>query len=159
MSGVIRHIREQLGQQSDFDEAQLGQFGVVGRLWEAQLCQAMFPPPRYQRIGEVEVDGIIGSPDCFDFDEFSVGEFKATWKSSKRDIVEFIDYWRQIKSYCHMLQTTKAFLVVFYVCGDYHPPVPICRRFDVEFTQLELEENWTCIINNSKTMRHNGCAQ
>jgi hypothetical protein len=150
VSQVLRYIRENLGQKSDFDEAELGRFALVGRLWEAQLAEAMFLPPRYERIGEIERDGIIGSPDCYDFDEQAVGEFKVTWRSARRDIAEFVDYWRQIKAYCHMLDTQRAFLCVFYICGIWNPPVPICRRYDVTFSQLELEENWRMILNNAK---------
>lgn len=153
VSGVLRHIREQLGEPSDFSEDDLGKFAVVGRLWEAQLAAAMFPPPRYQRVGEIELDGIIGSPDCYDFEDIAVGEFKVTWRSAKRDIHEFRYYWRQIKSYCHMLECQRAFLVVFYICGNWQPPVPICRRYNATFTKLELEENWQMILNNARELR------
>ena len=154
VSSVIRHISKQIGRQKEntFTEADLDKFALVGRLWEAQLAAAMFQPPRYERIGEIEKDGIIGSPDAIDTVDWAVMEFKVTWKSAKRDIAEFHNYWRQIKAYCAMVGCVRAKLAVFYVCGNYSPPVPIAREYSVIFTPAELNDNWAMLQREAQAL-------
>jgi hypothetical protein len=157
VSAVIRYILLMSGltKSNTFTEADLDMFASVGRLWEQLLSQSLFKPPRYQRPGEIEKDGIIGSPDTVDIDEARILEFKATWKSCDRDISgsDFWNWWIQIKSYCYMTGLTEAKLCVFFVNGNYRPPVPIMKIWDVEFSPGELRENWNLILRNAKEMK------
>lgn len=155
VSSVIRHIEETLSPKrgNTFTDDDMVAFATIGRLWEAQLAMAKFTPPRYERVGEVEMDGIIGSPDAIDTQEWAVCEFKARWASSDKPIEDVTKYWRQIKSYCHMLGMCRASLWVLYVKGNYKSPAPVPKAWDVLFTPAELQDNWKLIVTNAKALR------
>lgn len=149
VSSIINAIAVNIGRRdNDFSRADLDAFAVLGRIFEHVLAQTILRPPRYVRPGELECDGIIGSPDAVDTEDPAVVEIKVTWKSSLRCIEDFREYWWQIKSYCWMLGVTRARLYVLYVCGDWRPPVPQWRCWEVTFTDLELRENWMMMVNN-----------
>lgn len=151
VSSIINYLSTSLGRRENtFTRADLDLFAILGRVFEVVLARTMFPPPRYVRLGELECDGIIGSPDAFDCEDMAVVEMKATWKSSSREIESFSEYWWQLKSYCKLTQTTKATLVVFFVCGNWKPPVPQLRCWDATFTDAEIAENWAMITRNKE---------
>jgi len=152
VSSIIRHIGNQIGTNkgNDFTEEDLSWFAIIGRLWERVLADILFPPPRYERIGEIEKDGIIGSPDCVDTETWSDVEMKVTWKSSRNFIEtqKFREYLYQAKAYCAMLSMCRARIVVLHVCGGYRPPVPNAKEYDITFTVQELKENWLMLQRN-----------
>jgi hypothetical protein len=117
------------------------------------------------RIGEVEVDGIIGSPDGVDAssDPCVLEEFKWTWKSNKGTpwpcsdheyIREGCDqcthtwdskhiWWQmQMKAYCYMLGLRHARLRVLFVNNNYIDKIPVLRGWSFEWTQEELADFW-----------------
>src|SRR5208283_870022 len=152
VSAIIDYISRSLGRRdNDFNRDDLDAFAIVGRVFEHHLAQTIFRPPRYVRPGEVELDGIVGSPDAIDLDDLAIVEFKATWKSSKRPIDSLREYFWQIQSYCWMTGIHKARLYVFYVCGDWSPPKPIWppKAWEIEFSKSELEANWEMIKRES----------
>ncbi len=63
---------------------------------------------------------------------------------------ELWDYLCQLKLYCKAVGTTLGALHVLFVCGNYKPPQPVFRHWDLEFTQLELDENFKMIRNFAK---------
>lgn len=152
VSQIINHIMvtSGLAEANDFTENDLGMFAIIGRLWEQMLANVLFKPPRYQRPGEIEVDGIYGSPDAVDSDDAVLMEFKVTWKSSNRAIESFFKYMLQVKAYAYMLGLTKVRLYVFYVAGNWRPPVPQIKAWEIEFSQHELKDNWRMLVQNGK---------
>jgi hypothetical protein len=133
--------------KNSFTEADLNRFAQVGRIWERVLAETVFTRPRYERIGEIEKDGIIGSPDAIDTVDYALAEYKVTYRSAKRPIeTDFREWWWQQKSYCHMLGMVRTHLYVFYVCGNYSPPVPCAKEFMALFTPAELKENWAMML-------------
>ena len=150
VSGIIRNIKSALSKESGFDETALEWFAIVGRLWERIMAEALFTPPQFERVGEIEMDNIIGSPDAIDTASWSVAEFKVTWKS-ERDFAEsqrFREYLWQVKSYCNMLGMVRCRLIVFFVCGNWRPPIPMAKEYDLLFTPQELAENWLMMQRN-----------
>ncbi len=96
--------------------------------------------------------GIYYSPDYLFFEAdglVRLGEFKATWMSSKHGIrdAKFDKWFCQMKAYCYHLETVHAILYPFFVVGDYTDKQP---KFDVaykiEFTERELTENWDMLL-------------
>jgi len=155
VSSIIRHIKKSIGKEKEngFSNDDLNAFATVGRLFEAQLAMATFQPPRYERIGEIECDGIIGSPDAIDTQEWSVQEYKANFSSANRVIeTDRPEYFWQIKAYCYMMGMCRASLFVFYVGGNWRPPVPILRGWDLLFSPAELEDNWKMLKLNAKEL-------
>jgi hypothetical protein len=152
VSSIIRRISEVIGtnKKNDFTEEDLNAFAIIGRLWERVLADVLFPPPRYERVGEIEKDGIIGSPDCVDTENWSDVEMKVTWVSSKgfTERQKFREYLYQAKAYCWMLSMFRARIVVLHICGSYAPPIPKAKQYSLVFTPAELAENWRMLRAN-----------
>jgi hypothetical protein len=152
VSSIIKHIKETLaeGKENAFSVDDLEWFAIVGRLWERVLADVMFPKPRYERPGELDYDGVLGSPDCIDTKEWAVLEFKVCWKSSRdfENSQRFREYLWQVKAYCQMVAMVRARIIVFFVAGEWRPPVPKAKEYDLLFTPQELAENWAFLKRN-----------
>lgn len=105
--------------------------------------------------GEIECEGIVGTPDRLLIEDargLVVQELKCRWQSANKfDSLEK-NYWvelAQIQSYCYMLSTNHADIHVFYVCGDWKPPIPKARSAHLEFSDQELHDNWKMIRNHA----------
>ena len=128
-----------------------------GWLWEVALSRA-FGEKAAVRPGEVELDGIVGSPDGVvhtnipPYNKSSarliVEEYKCTAMSSRKSPADMWKWIMQVKGYCKMLGTTKCIFRVLHV-RDF---VPVYNPWELVFTQAELDENWEAILNQAKTM-------
>lgn len=133
----------------------------VGFLWEDALSLAL--ANRYAaRLGEIEKDGIVGSPDGLNVhdpffqSELHNEEYKATWRSVKKTPQD-IWYWlTQFKSYCYMLGVDVTICRVLYLNGDYKGSGPIPMVYGLKFTPEELEENWAMILRHRDEMVEKG---
>lgn len=166
VSSVVKYMSKSLRKDNDYMDADLETFATFGRIWEHHLSLTLFQPPRWERVGEIEKDGLIGSPDAIDTVDWAVGEFKAAWASC-RELDEAKDkatalmskfpwYVWQIKSYCWMLSMYRAKLIVAYLNGNWKPPKPCCRQYSLLFTEAELRQHWQVILENCKRMNGNG---
>ena len=121
-----------------------------GWLWEVALSRA-FGEKCAHRIGEVELDGIVGSPDGIDADgggNCMVKEYKCTAYSPDKPIT---DHWRwmmQAKAYCKMVGATKCVFRVLHLSF-----VPVYKVWELVFSQRELDENWEALVNQAKVMK------
>lgn len=151
LSSVIKDLNRTLGRSKDGCEWEKQTTWTVGLLWEevlsAALADALAP-----RCGELLVDGIIMTPDGFDPELWRLAEYKLTWTSSRKDIVDRWDWLTQIKAYCRALDTFECMLHVLHVMGDYRGSGPQYRNYLLTFKQHELEENWIMIRNHARTM-------
>jgi hypothetical protein len=96
--------------------------------------------------------GIHGTPDFIDMDDGLIIESKCTWKSSNRDIEEDYRPWFwQIQSYLYGTGFRKAQLYVAFVMGDYRNSGPQVKRWDMEFSQREIDDNWSMLMAAAKT--------
>jgi hypothetical protein len=155
VSAIINDIMNKSGlrDSNGYTREDLDAFAIFGRIWERYLAETMFRPPRYQRIGEVELDGIVGSPDAVDVEDGSVHEYKCTWKSSKTPIEQFNWYWWQIKAYCWMIGSNEAVLYPVFINGDWKPPKPVANiKYRATFSNGELKDNWNMLLRNAKEM-------
>ena len=123
----------------------------VGFLWERVLGTAL-KEHIGQRPGEVELDGIVGSPDGYDPAIGVLYEYKCTWKSAKNAHPEKIWKWMtQVKGYCKMLGVNTVQFHTLYVVGDYRGSGPIYKSYLMVFSDREIEENWAMLINHAKS--------
>jgi hypothetical protein len=157
VSDIVKYLCHMTGRyKDDREEEELERFAVLGRLWERILAEVLFLPPQYERPGELERDGITGSPDCVDLSEFSVVEFKVTWVSSREDLnsSKLRHYLWQTMSYCHILAMTKARLIVLHMCGDWKGSItPVSKEYRLLFTEAELRGNWKMMQANLEGLR------
>ena len=165
VSEVIRWIDNRVihrGQRKPYEDLspnekkRMGNYVSVGYAWEDLLAQSLAPVfgGEYVRTGEIELDGIVGTPDGLELTGLAIDETKATWRSSRRSIeTDFWSWFVQIKAYCHILQVPRASLRVFFVNGDYRDSGPQIKCFDIDFSQRELEDNWRMIKANATAMQ------
>jgi len=120
-----------------------------GFMWERLLSLAL--PDLGVRPGELEVDGIVLSPDgigyCEQTQESVVEEYKCTARSSNGNPANNTRWMMQLKAYCRAVGVEKAIMRILYLNGDYkreRDPVP--KVYLVTFTQDELDENWNAIV-------------
>jgi len=108
-----------------------------------------FRPPPIKR------DGIWLSPDGLSPEKWQVEEYKLTWYSLHTwDLMDKRAWpWMvQIKAYCYALESTKARLWAMFVNGTYRPPSPVLKVWEIEFSPLELLENWSMLLNHAKSV-------
>ena len=134
----------------------------IGLLWECVLSRIMrdkyaFRPPQVQRDGIwMSLDG-IAPPNPFEVvwtlsgDPIGevplvVEEYKCTWRSSNKTPDTNFVYMTQIKSYCHVMETTTAIMRIFYLMGNYKGSGPVYRIARFTFTPWELEQNWKMVV-------------
>lgn len=122
----------------------------VGFLWEDVLTKSLANHCS-DRPGEIELDGIIGSPDGYDPDTCILDEYKCTWKSTKNAHPENVWKWMtQVKGYCKMLNVTTVRFHILYIMGDYRGSGPLYKSYIFSFTQREINENWAMLVNHAK---------
>lgn len=157
ISSVVKFMASSLQKQGQWAEEPLGLAGQLGRIWEVTIASTIaaagWSGAAFIRPGELECEGFIGSPDAIRLSDGAVQEFKATWKSSSGSIFDKAPWYLwQIKGYCYMTDTKLATLYVLFLNGTYKPPLPEIGAWELEFSQLELEENWKAIRANAKVM-------
>ena len=116
-----------------------------------------------ERIDEIELDNIWGSPDgvvMVDGKPTILDEVKATWMSERKTKPhEVRRYTMQVLAYLKMLSEMYGVKVrkvrwwVYFVCGDYtYPMKPHAVRYTYEASDQEVEENWQIIVAHKKRM-------
>lgn len=116
--------------------------------------------PGLIRPGEIEKDGITGTPDAYDFIAGEPEEFKCTKKSCRQEITDkkFWIYWVQLKAYAHMMGCSSGVLRVLFINGNYNrgddadnDPESgyIIKSWRAEWTELELVENWSMLLKHA----------
>ena len=120
-----------------------------GFLWEVALSRA-FGAKGATRPSEINQDGVAMSPDGIGDYEGTpvVEEYKCTTKSSNHDISDQIAWMMQVKGYCHAMGYETAIFRILFINGDYKDRNPHYRVYRLDFSRLELQENWDAIINH-----------
>lgn len=168
VSNIIRDIENTVlkpGQRRPYDDLskdekrRMGNYVSVGWAWEDAIRGALLAAgagplhsDRFVSPGECALDGIYGTPDWFDLTDYCIEEFKATWRSSRRPLDP--DFWHwlvQIKAYCKLTACTWARLRVFFVNGNYRDSGPQIKHFRLEWSRLEIDENWAMLRQHAKS--------
>lgn len=136
----------------------------IGLAWEEWYLPKL--PHVVDHPGEMQVDGIYLTHDGESLDVIvtergkqkqilAVHECKATYKSVNT-VGDFSGEWMwlaQTKSYCHALKSTRAYMHILYICGDYSFPIQPRLGPDpdqpsaycLDYTQEEIDNNWAGI--------------
>jgi len=131
----------------------------IGFLYERVLADCFQEKyPNIFRPGEVELDGITGSPDGIDLDcdPMYLEEYKCTWLSSKNTIQDMWKWKVQTMGYCKMLGLRDCRFRVLHMNGDYGRKTeygPQYKSYIVNYAQSEIDENWDMILNHAKAMK------
>lgn len=132
----------------------------IGLAWEEHYIPMLGDVADHPE--EIHYEGIYMSPDGESVSVIitrgqpkhvlMVHEVKATYKSTKTVGEPTTDnpwmWMAQIKSYCKALGTRFAVLHVLFLCGDYSYPIkPVLKKWQLEFTQQELDDNWALLMD------------
>ena len=139
--------------------------GQAVEAWWGPHLETKWPDPFIWQPGELEKDGIFGTPDGESLsDKFGleIHECKVTWlgtasnnKHAKQPgLIPW--YWQaQFKSYCAMndKECTSAVLHRFYVNGNYKPPSPLYWPMRLTFDKGELRKHWDTMQKEADKLR------
>ena len=115
-------------------------FFTAGRAVEAFILQKA-----KQHSVRGEFEGVNYEVDFLHLDG-RVGELKSTRISTKKDPKDFPDTWtKQILGYMKCRGETKGVVVIFHII-----PVEL-RSWEVEASELDINENWTWIQRRKHT--------
>jgi hypothetical protein len=154
--------------RSEEEMATLNRYRELGMMWEVILESTFkrrrvdaLDPRKFLRQMEIEHDGVFKTVDAVHIPDWRILEYKLTFKSSDRASLDRIetDMWgwfAQLKGNCLGWETRTASLFAFFVNGNYRPPVPQTKRFDIVFTEQELAENWHMLLTQRDVMRREG---
>lgn len=136
-------------------------FGFMFERWVDRALVEYYGFQRALKVSQQELlcDGVYLTPDAFNVDDGFYEEYKARWRSkAKWDGPDWERwFWKelvQVKANAHVLGTKHARLVIFFVCGDWKPPVPhppVCREF--EFSEQELLDNWRSVVAHARVIQ------
>jgi len=124
-------------------------FKEPGFIWE-ELLSFAFGQSLADRPGEIVVDGIAMSPDGMDWENWVVHEYKVTWRSTNKLPVDNAYWMMQLKGYCKGLGATAAKMRILYLMGNYRGSGPQYTVWEMQFSKLEIDENWEAIVNHAK---------
>jgi hypothetical protein len=150
---VIRYIGQRSGLMVTYSNSGSGWnlylAGETGFLWERVLSH-VFGKEAAERPGEVELDGITGSPDGITVidGELALEEYKVTWKSSKWGIEENWYWMTQTKAYMKMCGVTLCRFRILYVMGEYRGKGPEYVEALVRWDQKDVDETWEMILRH-----------
>ena len=153
LSQVIRDLEttlypDRFKNAAGWDLNAAAQAGVFFEVALEQAYAGMFG----MDVGEVMLDGIVGTPDGISFDEDGayVDEYKLTWRSSNKTPLDIFHYRMQGMGYCKMLGLDRVQYRVLYLNGDYRGSGPIYRVYMIQWDQWEIDENWDAIVCHAK---------
>ncbi|HXN71603.1 MAG TPA: hypothetical protein VN861_03510 [Candidatus Acidoferrales bacterium] len=157
LTDVIRDIASTIGIAKDSaGEDDLDWYASGGWLWERVFDLAHAEAVTSGTLinpGEFECDGIVGTPDRLDTKLWELWELKcrwmAAWKFEQLEKYFFLELM-QCKSYCHMVSTNVCNLGVFFVAGNWRPPVPQAPCVRLEFSDREIADNWSQIMEHAQ---------
>ena len=155
LSGVLRYIAIKSGilqvavQEDREDEMPLRM--ALGMAWENWVV-GLYPDMIWQP-GEFERDQVYGTPDGITLtgdtgNGVALEEFKCTWKSSRKPLLDQWMWMQQGSGYCNMLDTDRVTYNVLYVNGDYRDSGPQYIRSLVEFSSHDLRRNWDMVLGS-----------
>lgn len=136
----------------------LSTYAFLGSAFDHELviCLQRDHPNRFLVPGEIECNGILGTPDLLDLESdlhqgrLAVWEIKLSWMSSSHlpGSDNFLRYELQLMAYCHLAQTLHGVLAIMFVNGDYASNrAPEFKTFPYRFTAQMLASNWALLTS------------
>lgn len=174
LSGVIRDLEKVLGvDRQDFEsmsaeqQALMIRYREMGFMWESivesvfkrRMIERLPESDKFIRQQEVEAGGIFMTLDGIYVPNWTLLEYKATWRSARKveDFEgEFWSWLVQAKCYCHAIDAQEVDFFVFFVNGDYKPPAPKTISVNVKFHPNEIRDTWLMVSNHAEVMRKRG---
>lgn len=120
-------------------------------------------PGKYIRSSELEIDGLVITPDLITSSDCTPDSIKLTWLSSRNDINSdtFTYHWLQLASECVALGVDIARLHICHVNGayDYGNPAVHFNVWQRQFNPKWLDSHRTRILRHRDKMLREGWEQ
>lgn len=135
------------GDWPGFDGESYPLLPLIGEVWEDSRAATMGPELTWQP-GELERDGIFGSPDG----AIEMGDCLADWEAKAttarlKSIADCYIYVKQGLSYAAMSGLYRVVYDVLWLLGDYSRPYqPLATRSIVEYSTEETEKWWSIML-------------
>lgn len=127
--------------------------------WEERLSHAfaslLGKAMGWYSTGELNLEGIVMTPDGYDPNNNVLQEAKCTWKGVKNQPTDNFSWMTQTKAYCKALRVNQVMFHVLYLNGDYKASGPIYCPWLITFKPHEIEENWQMLMNHKEYMNGN----
>lgn len=148
LSGVIRYALQESGLLRKADEEdELPLRMALGLAWE-EWAVGLWPKMKWQP-GEVVLDRVYATPDGQTGKILE--EFKATWKSSwQREVTAETIWMWQLAGMLKIIGGLEARLHVLWVNGNYRPPSPCYRTYNIGFSRDEIDRFWANVVMKNK---------
>jgi hypothetical protein len=160
VSTVVNYIAKERGYLPRMDKIFPVVWGQLGKAFENSIARSyrIHYPGRFVDLGELELDGIYGTPDLYDLEQDCIDEIKLAWLGSKRTPADkkFWRYIAQLKSYCRMADTRIGRLKVCHLFSDYAGSPPCYRQYLFRFSKFDLASNWALIKSTGEMMVEEG---
>lgn len=134
---------------------------AIGLAWEEWYIPSLAQQGVIDHPGEMEVQKVYMTPDGESIDAIvldpagshfyrkRIHEVKATYKSTKT-VGDLSTQWlwnAQMKAYCKGAGCRHTMFHVNFICGDYSFPItPKLLVWDIEYTQLEIDDHWDALM-------------
>lgn len=165
VSYIINDLSLKLGHY-DRSDTRPYNYMSLGNAFEDMIARSLADrysrndPDRFVVPGELEWDGLIGSPDLYDIMDSTIHEMKLTKKSARTDpeSTKFWYYWVQLQAYMYMMsQITQRWhldglLHVGFLLGDYRSVEVDYKVWRATFTKDELANNWRMLVSHAKSL-------
>ncbi len=104
-----------------------------------------------ERPGTITVHGIAGTCDFLRPRPRRVMEVKLTRKSSKYQWTDnkFWGWLTQMKAYCYQHDTNQAELYVYFINGDWRPPLPQFGGWLFTFSDGDLDDTYRMLLSHA----------
>lgn len=133
---------------------------LLGLVSASRFRNVRKPKPKFYR-------GLILSPDGENTLTRTIDETKVSWVSSKNFVTvdeyntiirptspKFFRYEKQIMAYLKAWGWTRARLHVWFIVGNWAPPVPHYPfTYILRYTQREIDDNWFLLMQHARDRR------
>jgi hypothetical protein len=99
----------------------------------------------FQRFGTfLTPDGVDTFEDRPWIEEYKAARFSI--RKWEKTATEFWEWHARVKCYCKVVGTDRVRFFVYWVCGDWAGSGPQCWRYDILYTQEEIDHAWAEVI-------------
>jgi len=100
----------------------------------------------------VEGRDFFYTPDLICHKTQTILDVKLTWRSLKNPTHQNWSYLTQLKTYLKLWGYNNGGFITCYINGNYKPPTPQLKFYQLKFSDAELEHNWVAIVNEIKQL-------
>lgn len=124
----------------------------LGNTFEDVIAAGLRQTLGFEKPEPRKIDGVWMSPDGYRADRSLIDEIKLTWCSAKDGLAhpKLKKYLMQTLAYMYGWKAERARIHVFYVNGDWRPPLPRPHTYLILPTQEDILHNWFMLTTHAQ---------